>query len=200
MAHVQTFPNGRVAIECPECGRTRDADAFRGSATNGGWFMMCKYCRKKAELLNSVGKPASVGWDDKVEKCPNCSDGRFYGSDGKGNTVDLGECYRCQGKAWQSWRDRARNQSYDGWVAAKMMQGDMKKSKVTNTETKKLVKALGVNGPSKEEKQFVKPEKKAKPKVAKPKTTTCTEDPCGKFNERDLFDSDEEYKLWMEGN
>ena len=194
MAHVVVFPNGRVAIDCPECGKTREAADFQGNPDHeSGWYGVCKYCRKKTERLDSVGKPASAGWDDKAIKCPNCSDGRFYGSDDKGNIVDLGECYRCQGKTWQSWRDMARNQSYDGWVADKMMRADERQGEINNAEAKKVMKALGVEGPSKEEKEF-----RREHVIRKPKSEPCDYEP-GEFSERDLFDTPEEYVAWVEG-
>ena len=185
MAHVTTLPNGKVLVDCPECGKTRDAAAFTGNSDHASG------CRKKVAVDHATGKPANAAWTDTAYKCPNCATGRFITTDHTtGKDVDRGPCFRCKGKGYQTWADVKRNQSYDGWMGAKMMRGD------ANAQTKEIVKALGVEGPSKEEKEVNKPVKK---RIKKPKQ----QEPCGyvpdEFSERDLFDSDEAYAEWKDG-
>ena len=160
MAHVTTLTDGTVLIDCPECGRTREAACFRGNLNEEhGWFSSCKYCRAKNEFVASIGKPSDAGWDDVAYPCVECSGtGQYHAArDMNGKPMSVGGiCFRCKGKGNQTWRDVGRNSSYDGWVAFKAIQGDMARAEATDARefAEQVVEGLKDVPPSPEEVEF----------------------------------------------
>ena len=207
MAHVTTLPNGTVIIDCPECGKAREAKSFRGNPDHkSGWYTMCHYCRQKSEFKLALGKPSNADWDAVAYVCEKCGgSGRYVSYSAiHGRDMDFGSCYRCKGKGKQTWRDAGRNMSYDSWMAAKLMQGDMRagqQEKDARDLAEKVVEGLKNVGPSREEVEVKKPLKRKKAKkvkkapLPKPEKEPC-HDEGEEFNERELFNSDEEYAAW----
>jgi len=202
MADVQTLPNGVKVVACPECHKLRELKSFRGNPDNeSGWYSMCHYCRQKGEFKLALGKPVDADWDAEAGVCSKCGgSGRFIAYSAiHGTHMDLGPCYRCKGKGKQTWRDAGRNMSYDSWRAGVEMHGDMKTEARSHAE--KVVAGLKNVGPSREEVEVKKPLKRKKAKKAKKAPLPKPEkEPCHdegeEFNERELFNSDEEYAEW----
>jgi hypothetical protein len=185
MANVKKFDD-KVIIQCPDCNKWRDSSCFRGNPNpmSKGWWASCVYCRAKDSLAQKLEKPQHADWDGVAGECGRCGGtGVYQGVSGINNQViTKGVCYRCVGKGKQTWRDRARNMSYDEYCANAAMRADIEYT------------------PEKEEEELRDAEQSAfehKHDLDDEFDASGIPREGGEFTLRSLFNSDEEYQEYL---